>query len=164
MLRAVASQAPLVDARHVMSCACVVLPNSSLSQAQPQQTASVCRHFQCPGISSPAGEAVSHVVQPQRLVSAALASFCDAARWAHRASVRVARPGPTGQVPAWQRICLHVNTSRCFSTTPSDVPSLKTQLRELYKRVHPDQFHNHPEAQVSSLETLPGNRSAACVS
>lgn len=27
------------------------------------------------------------------------------------------------------------------------LPTLKAQLRELYKRIHPDTFHDHPEAR-----------------
>ena len=38
---------------------------------------------------------------------------------------------------------------RKFASSAGVNPTLKTQLRELYKRVHPDQFQDHPEAQVS---------------
>jgi len=40
-------------------------------------------------------------------------------------------------------------TSRHYSSSASNPrPTLKAQLRELYKRVHPDRFQDHPAAQV----------------
>lgn len=70
-------------------------------------------------------------------------SFSTARRYAHNATVSAGRavsgvsssPGAGGQ--------------RCFGSSQGGAPPLKTQLRELYKRVHPDQFQDHPEAQAS---------------
>lgn len=33
-------------------------------------------------------------------------------------------------------------------------PTLKQRLRELYKKVHPDLFHSHPEAKESNGRSL----------
>lgn len=55
----------------------------------------------------------------------------------------------TGSSTGFARIpCSLARGQRCFASSPGNSPSLKTQLRELYKRVHPDQFQDHPEAQV----------------
>lgn len=33
-------------------------------------------------------------------------------------------------------------------------PSLKTQLRELYKRIHPDRFHGFPPAREANEKSF----------
>ena len=55
----------------------------------------------------------------------------------------------TGSSLGFARVpCPQATGQRYFASSPGNSPSLKTQLRELYKRVHPDQFQDHPEAQV----------------
>ena len=49
----------------------------------------------------------------------------------------------------------HTHYLRRFSSKASSGrPTLKTQIRELYKRVHPDRFQDHPEAQVSCVAKM----------
>jgi hypothetical protein len=38
----------------------------------------------------------------------------------------------------------------CPQSTAAEAPALKTKLRELYKRVHPDLFHDFPVARDSN--------------
>ena len=47
----------------------------------------------------------------------------------------------------WQTL-LRQPAQTFSSSAGGDRPSFKTQIRELYKRVHPDRFQDHPEAQV----------------
>ena len=44
------------------------------------------------------------------------------------------------------------SSQRCITSDASSkkVPELKLQLRELYKRVHPDLFHDHPLAREAN--------------
>ena len=49
---------------------------------------------------------------------------------------------------SWGHRTLHA------APAPPDAPTLKTKLRALYKRVHPDLFQQHPEAQAENSRSF----------
>ena len=47
---------------------------------------------------------------------------------------------------------LIATVSRCVPA--ANAPSLKTQIRELYKRIHPDKFHGFPPARDANEKSF----------
>ena len=47
---------------------------------------------------------------------------------------------------------LNATVSRCVPA--ANAPSLKTQIRELYKRIHPDKFHGFPPARDANEKSF----------
>ena len=119
---------------------------ATLSAAQP------CTIVSCPGVGAPA--IVTTVVTGDGVVDSSTVGAAERqpdnlahfSRWLPAPDT--SRGGGQGPRQTLRHLCVG-QTLRQFSSARGDRPTLKTQLRELYKRVHPDKFQDHPVEQAS---------------
>ena len=121
-------------------------------------TAQQCCHSSCSGASSfhLPSDAIMSITSYDRRGSGRRLGVAEpnCEQHIHSSGWLPAPPAACGPRPAPEATSVrfrmgHMDRPRAFSSSSSrDRPTLKTQIRELYKRVHPDRFQDHPEAQV----------------